>query len=480
MSNFVLSDPSPFKPSIPERCCTLLNPSADIVQHLNQLATLAKIVGNTGINNDPDHICTTSINVESDTLLNSLDRLPSSFCLKVRIPESSIPVISDITDPVISIGHKYKKLDTICNAIMEHYKIDDQTIVVVLDLDQPVIVTPTYIQECSRLLMNGSSSKILILTVGYAKINMLAEWKSKLLDGNCIVLQHVAPEQILRIVTNCKHHILTGCLWGWWGALLSGSTNVVSPDPWTPGSHFTKINGWKYVSAAWPYSTFFNQIYYINLDRRTDRRMHMEKQLIKFNLSATRISAVDGAQISWKSEYGIMSNFWNSGAFAYCLSYRVAIINAITKGYDYVLIMDDDAVLTDNMLDVLQHAWKDLPEEWHMLYLGANHGHPTPTAMPTENDRIGDYLYRLSGSMGSHAIILNKVCFHNILNFVAAPYGPLDMFFSLYHKFFPCYITYPGLATQLAGHSDILNKAVNYTNDWNIDYINHIKGRTPV
>jgi hypothetical protein len=97
--------------------------------------------------------------------------------------------------------------------------------------------------------------------------------------------------------------------------------------------------------------------------------------------------------------------------------------------------------------------------------------------MPTEADRVGDYLYKMKGSMGSHAIIINKIVFPTLLNFLANPYAPLDLYFSIYQKFFPCYITYPGLAYQLGGHSDIIDENIDYTKDWKIDYINHIADR---
>jgi GR25 family glycosyltransferase involved in LPS biosynthesis len=466
-----------------KRCCTLLNPSSDIVQHLNQQASLRKIIHTEDLVNAHDievpHVCQTSISVDLDALENSLKNLPSTFCLKVKVSETSLPEISSIRDAA-ELGCIYKTPDAISTAMISQYQITDKhAAVTVLDLDQPIIVTPSYLTQCADTL--GATGKLIIFTVGNKNKKDIAEWEKQLIltSRPYLLLQCVEPEQILKILTQCSNHILTGCLWGWWGALLSESTHVISPLPWAAGEKtHTKISEWQYMPSAWPYSRFFDQIYYINLDRRTDRREHMEKQLARLNLSATRIPAVNGAEMTWKPEYGILSNFWNTGALAYCLSYRAAIVDAIKKDRDYVLIMDDDAVLSDNLYEVLEQAWKTLPEECHMLYLGANHGHPDPVSMPTEQDRIGDHLYKLSGSLGSHAIILNKVCFKNVLNFLASPYAPLDMFFSLYHKFFLCYITYPGLASQMPGHSDILNKEVNYTEDWNIDYINHIKGRT--
>jgi GR25 family glycosyltransferase involved in LPS biosynthesis len=164
-----------------------------------------------------------------------------------------------------------------------------------------------------------------------------------------------------------------------------------------------------------------------------------------------------------------MSTYWNKGALGYCISYASAIADALQSNSKQVLILDDDAVLMPNMFEVLEKAYKTLPDDWHMLYLAANHG---VNAKPTEADRISDTVYRMKGSLGSHAIIINRRAFETILNFATSPYGPLGVFLSVYQQICPCYITYPGLATQLSGYSDIINKDVDYTKA--IDYINHI------
>jgi GR25 family glycosyltransferase involved in LPS biosynthesis len=214
---------------------------------------------------------------------------------------------------------------------------------------------------------------------------------------------------------------------------------------------------------------FFDKIYYINLDKRTDRRTHMEEQLKRFNLSATRVGAMDGTSLPWSNEqYGPQTTFWTPGALGYCISYSCTIADALKGNSQRVLILDDDAVLLPNFYEVLQKAFQTLPDDWHMLYLAANHGQNKPSA----TERISENIYRMKGSVGSHAIIINRPAFEPILNFACTPYGPLDVFLSVYQQMFPCYITYPGLATQLPGYSDIINKDVNYGKD--IDYVNHI------
>ncbi len=216
---------------------------------------------------------------------------------------------------------------------------------------------------------------------------------------------------------------------------------------------------------------FFDRIYYINLDRRQDRRKHMEEQLAKFNLSAARVQAVDGCTLEWHTNaYGETSKYWNTGALGYCFSYRAALMDAMRHNFRRILVLDDDCVLEDNFIHVLAKAFTQLPKEWHMLYLAANH---SKESVPTAADRVNENVYRLKGSVGSHAIIINNVAFEPLLNYVSCPYNPLDVFMSVYQKICPCYITYPGLARQLPGRSDIINEDVNY--NATIDYINHVK-----
>jgi glycosyl transferase family 25 len=280
--------------------------------------------------------------------------------------------------------------------------------------------------------------------------------------------------QLLDILSKCKKHIIMGNYVALLGAQLA-NTNIDNVWVSTPPGETLTINSFAQIyTHLWDRSRYFQMVYYINLKHRNDRRQHMDNQLKKLGIRPLRVEAVDGKGITWKPEYGITSRFWNRNAFAFCISYRQAIIDAVNRELEYCLIMEDDAVLQDNFYEILDKAWKELPQDWHMLYLGANHN---KGAIPGENERIGDHIYRLKGSLGSHAIIIHKRCFRAILEFLGAPFIPFDSFLSNYQKLCPCYITYPGLASQLAGQSDIIGQVVDYTKDWGIDYIEHIPSR---
>jgi GR25 family glycosyltransferase involved in LPS biosynthesis len=403
-----------------------------------------------------------------------MENLPENFCFKVEVPED--------LGPAPAVEFQAPELDAISRAYCEKYNIVN-AIVIVADK----ISTAEYARECVRIHgLTGPSRPVVAFTLPSSKLSA-KEWSERFCAAgppldDYVILEHVDPNDMLAILSNSDCHVLTGNLTGWYGAVMSGSKNVIYPEPWglSPApAPAIREDEWTKVHCSWGHSKYFDQAYYINLKRRPDRRKHMEDQLKRFNFTASRVEAFDGKTITWKPSYGVIGDYWNHGALAYCLSYRTAIIDAMKKGHDNILIMDDDCVLEDNLWEILDKAWTDLPEEWHMLYLGANHGKSEET-IPTEAQRLGDYLYRLKGSVGSHAIIINKIAFDTILNYLSAPYGPLDTFYSMYHKFFPCYITYPGLASQLAGTSDIINKKVDYAKDWGVDYINHVPSRESV
>jgi GR25 family glycosyltransferase involved in LPS biosynthesis len=72
-----------------------------------------------------------------------------------------------------------------------------------------------------------------------------------------------------------------------------------------------------------------DKIIYINLERRNDRREHIETQLIKFNIKdkSERFEAID---------------FPDFGIYGCGMSHLYVIKNAKEKGYKNILILEDD------------------------------------------------------------------------------------------------------------------------------------------
>jgi len=421
--------------------------SSDDVEKEFQLNTLINITGDFYIyeNDIPiDQRPVSYITVDTDhvaDIINGNKTLPSNIGVKVKITiKDKIKKEQLIDDPVI-------------DAYIKKYRLNhDNTIVVIWDQEHSINIH--YIKTAAKKLVKQDMN-IIIFNMNRKKHE----------HDNVTYIEGLSRQLILNISSQCKNHILIGNNMGLLCAKLTRNLQCVYPRPWKINDRNYSLNQeWYSVSYNWPSTKYFDHIYYINLNRRPDRRRHIEEQLSKFNLSGTRVQAADGKYLKWKKEYGIWSKTWNEGAFGCCLSHRQALTHARDNKFENILILEDDAILADNFIDVLEKAWNSLPEHWHMLYLSANHGRKGMPMYPTKADRISNNLFKLKGSYTTHAIILNKISFDIILNHLSAPYGPLDIFYSLYQKVFPCYVCNPGLASQMSGHSDIINTDVNYEN----------------
>ena len=70
----------------------------------------------------------------------------------------------------------------------------------------------------------------------------------------------------------------------------------------------------------------FDKVYYLNLDRRPDRNVLIEKEMARMGLVAPqteRVAAVDGKKIQWdESSMGPLVWDWNHGALGCLRSHR--------------------------------------------------------------------------------------------------------------------------------------------------------------
>lgn len=152
---------------------------------------------------------------------------------------------------------------------------------------------------------------------------------------------------------------------------------------------------------------FFEKGYYINLDRRTDRKDEFEKEMEKYGLSSffERFSADD----SINEPDPIRKHY-------YCASSYYKLYKKIyDEGYENVVIFEDDAyfyddpnqlpgsVLVENALDEIQNF-----PDWQMIYFG---GHPI-----REVDIVSKTLMRAPTILTLHAVGYKRSVIKRILD----------------------------------------------------------------
>lgn len=202
-------------------------------------------------------------------------------------------------------------------------------------------------------------------------------------------------------------------------------------------------------------NNYFDKIYCINLDSRTDRWKKCSEQFEKMDLSVERFSAIDKNNIYNPTQL-------SDGQYACALSHLGVMQMAKAQNLNNILIFEDDVVLSNNISEVFEKNIKSVPDDWIMLYLGGSHLNGT---VHVEHD-----VYRMNASLTTHAYALKGVVLdalaNNIENWFTTWPQPLDVYYSALHRSNPCYLIQDGLAQlswQDSGFSDIENAVVDYT-----------------
>lgn len=133
----------------------------------------------------------------------------------------------------------------------------------------------------------------------------------------------------------------------------------------------------------------FTKILYINLDRRTDRKDHMEKELRKINWygSMERISAIEGKNLSKSDLTNLLDNnainefmdtsdrqfapgsYMSKGAAGCALSHRKCWENILIHNHERVLILEDDIRFDKDFNEKLNTYLYQI-QDYDILYIG--------------------------------------------------------------------------------------------------------------
>jgi len=160
---------------------------------------------------------------------------------------------------------------------------------------------------------------------------------------------------------------------------------------------------------------FFDKIFYINLDSRTDRRKLMEDQFKKFNIKAERFPAVNLTKEDNQDLIDRGCVFYDYERPDYApriksctLSHLTILFRSKIMGYKNVLIFEDDAVIEDNIYEELSKCLEDLNKvDWGIFYLGCN-----PFEYYKETENLG----KVKRASTAHCLSINSTFYDELLN----------------------------------------------------------------
>lgn len=207
---------------------------------------------------------------------------------------------------------------------------------------------------------------------------------------------------------------------------------------------------------------FFDKIYCINLDRRTDRWEECQKIFSKFNLEVERFSAIDGN----KENYNLGYPYDNELAGA--ISHTKVIELAMELKLKNILILEDDVDFIQDLEGLFTKFINKIPEDWEGILFGGNH--------VGGGIQINENLIKVNRSYALHCYGLNSKVFKETIDYMNSRIQNVidngseviknsvaaDFFMADLHRINNWYCFRPHLAWQRTGYSDIQKNIMNY------------------
>lgn len=192
-----------------------------------------------------------------------------------------------------------------------------------------------------------------------------------------------------------------------------------------------------------------NHVLYINLNRRTDRKQHVERQLSLLGITGTRMPAV----------------FHKKGYLGCIMSHIQCIQHAQAQQWESVCIMEDDITFTNT--DVFNKSLSHvLNKQWDVLLLGTNMAPPF--------EQIDEYHARVFNAQTTTGYIVKQHYYETLLknyqeslallteHSVKSLYA-IDIYWKRLQKTDLWYVLTPLTVVQLPGYSDIENAYTDYS-----------------
>lgn len=189
---------------------------------------------------------------------------------------------------------------------------------------------------------------------------------------------------------------------------------------------------------------FFNKGFYINLDRRLDRKQQFENEVSKVGLLDffERFSAHDGSH-----ETDPMKRHYYCGS-----SYINLFRKILNEGYEKVLIFEDDIVFYNEgskpAIQIMEQALDEIQNfsDWDLLYFG---GHPSEILY-----KVSDILSIPQGVLTTHAVGYTRKGIEKIIKYKPFSDSAIDGWISVRPQIRK-YITNELAISQSDGDSDL-------------------------
>ncbi|ACO33284.1 glycosyltransferase family 25 protein [Acidobacterium capsulatum] len=195
--------------------------------------------------------------------------------------------------------------------------------------------------------------------------------------------------------------------------------------------------------------TFFAKKICINLDRRPDRWQAVQQKFTEHRISnVERLSAVDARTAVIPDHLSHL----RPQDYACTMSHLAAVKQAKREGCENVLIFEDDVTLDPALNDLFPGYMAELPEDWHMFFLGCYH--------LVEPIAVSPHIVRGVEALTAHAYCVRATLFDEFIALNENPPAIVDRNNTILQRRFHCYCFQPNLAGQEQGYSDVMEEVM--------------------
>ena len=182
----------------------------------------------------------------------------------------------------------------------------------------------------------------------------------------------------------------------------------------------------------------YPKTFVINLKHRKDRYSNILNELSKVNII----------------NYQIIEAFEDKIGYKGCLkSHQKCVEIAKLEKLDNILILEDDAIFTDNFNIIFENILKELTLiDWDLCFLGVK--------LENAPIKITNNIYKLNNFYLAHAYLVNKKFFNTIINFDNTK--QIDTHYNHNTKNYNFFTCFPIISFQKPNYSDIEKQNLNY------------------
>ena len=209
----------------------------------------------------------------------------------------------------------------------------------------------------------------------------------------------------------------------------------------------------------------FDKVYLINLDKRKDRLEECQKIIDESGLVVEIVSAVDGSLLKEEELNRAFLDYIPEhtlrGQHGCVMSHYNVIKQAKEEAHSSILILEDDFELVSDFTGLFEDYYSQVPDDWELLYLGANHNFHEGLSLPRVRENIGVPIK----SYTTHAYAVKESIYDKLLEVFNKDVGgsPSDIgLCKLQKELDTCYSFFPSLIAQRVGFSDIMGIEVDF------------------